>query len=370
MSKSFHTLKISKIESETDDTVSVSFAVPADLKDAFQYTQGQYLTLKFDINGEEHRRAYSMSSSPIEEDITVTIKRVKGGVVSNYIHDKLSQGSTVDVMQPDGRFYSKLDPNHRKSYYMFAAGSGITPLMSIATTILEKEGQSSVSLLYGNRNEDTIIFKDKLDTYSKKYAGQFKLSYILSKPKTEKKSGLGGLFKKAKPTWTGQIGRIGTEEVRKFLDDNKSIYSDSVYFICGPGNMIDTVEAYLIQQGAEKANIFTERFVSAKKEGSAAKMSAASSLGGARVTYILNGEENSISVPKGKTILAEMIDQKLEPPYSCTSGACSTCMAKMTSGKVNMEVCYALDDDEIAAGYILCCQAQAVSEEVSINFDV
>lgn len=369
MSKSFHSLKISKIENETNDTVSVSFEIPADLKEAFKYTQGQYLTLKFEINGEEQRRAYSMSSSPIEDDIKVTIKRVKGGLVSNHIHDNLKPGSTVEVMQPDGRFYSKLDPDHRKSYYMFAAGSGITPLMSIATTILEKESQSSVSLLYGNRNEDSIIFKEKLKSYADKYSGQFKLEHILSKPKTEKKSGLGGLFKKAKPTWQGQIGRIGTQEVRKFLDDHKSIYSDSVYFICGPGNMIDTVEAFLIQQGADKSNIHTERFVTANNTTSK-KATNVSGAGGSRVTYILNGEENSLTVPKGKTILAEMIDQKLEPPYSCTSGACSTCMAKMTTGKVNMEVCYALDDDEVAAGYILCCQAQAVTEEVSINFDV
>lgn len=369
MSKSFHSLKISKIEKETDDTVSVSFEVPADLKEAFKYKQGQYLTLKFEISGAEQRRAYSMSSSPIEEEIKVTIKRVEGGLVSNHIHDNLKTGSTVEVMQPDGRFYTKLDPDHRKSYYMFAAGSGITPLMSIATTILEKESQSSVSMLYGNRDEDSIIFKEKLNSYAEKYSGQFNLELILSKPKVEKKSGLGGLFKKAKPSWQGQIGRIGIQEVRKFLADNKSIYSDSVYFICGPGNMIDTVEAFLIQQGADKSNIHTERFVSASSP-SGKKPAMASSVGGSRVTYTLNGEENALTVPKGKTILAEMIDQKLEPPYSCTSGACSTCMAKMTSGKVNMEVCYALDDDEVAAGYILCCQAQAVTEEVVINFDV
>ena len=369
MSKSFHTLKISKLQAETEDTVSVSFEIPAELKDAYKYTQGQYLTLKFDIDGSEHRRAYSMSSSPIEEAITVTVKRVKGGVVSNHIHDNLKEGSSVEVMQPDGRFYSKLNPDHRKSYYMFAAGSGITPLMSIATTILEKESQSSVSLLYGNRNEDSIIFNEKLKSYTEKYSGQFNLEQILSKPKVEKKSGLGGLFKKAKPKWQGKIGRIGTQEVRKFLEDNKSLYSDSVYFICGPGNMIDTVEAFLIQKGVEKSAIHTERFVSANKTPGT-KPTKASSDGGYLVTYILNGEENSLTVPKGKTILTEMIDQKLEPPYSCTSGACSTCMAKMTSGKVNMEVCYALDDDEIAAGYILCCQAQAVTEEVTINFDV
>ena len=362
-------MKISKLQVETEDTVSVSFEVPAELKDAYKYTQGQYLTLKFNIDGSEHRRAYSMSSSPIEKDITVTVKRVKGGLVSNHIHDNLKEGSSVEVMQPDGRFYSKLNPDHRKSYFMFAAGSGITPLMSIATTILEKEPQSSVSLLYGNRNEDSIIFEEKLKSYTDKYSGQFKLEHILSKPKVEKKSGLGGLFKKAKPSWPGKIGRIGTQEIRNFLEDNKSIYSDSVYFICGPGNMIDTVEAFLIQKGVEKSNIHTERFVVANKTAGT-KPTMASTDGGSRVTYILNGEENSLTVPKGKTILTEMIDQKLEPPYSCTSGACSTCMAKMTSGKVKMEVCYALDDDEVAAGYILCCQAHAETEEVTMNFDV
>ena len=368
MSKSFNLLKVSKVNQETKDTVSISFEIPSQLEKDYSYTQGQYLTLKFNIDGKEERRAYSMSSSPLEDEMTVTVKRVEGGVVSNYIHDKINVGSEVEVMQPDGRFYSKLDPSNRKSYYMFGAGSGITPLMSIAATILEKEPQSSVALLYGNRNEESIIFREKLNALSKKYEGQFKCEHMLSQPKMEKKGGLGGIFAKAKPSWQGLIGRIGPSEISKFLKENTSIYKDAEYFICGPGNMIDTVEKSLLTKNIDKSNIHTERFVTAKSD-SAATNTVAPTGGDSKVTFTFNGETKSLTVPAGKNILQEMIDQKLEPPYSCTSGACSTCMAKMTKGEVEMEVCYALDDDEIKNGYILCCQSKAKTAEVVLNFD-
>ena len=370
MSKEFHSLRVKQVKRETEDTVSVCFDIPTELKEKYLYTQGQYLTLRFHINGKEERRAYSMSSSPLEEDITVTVKRLKSGLISNHIHDQVKEGTEIEVMQPDGRFYSKLSPDHKINYFMFGAGSGITPLMSIASTIIEKEPMSKLMLLYGSRDEESIIFKDKLDQLEEKYKDQIEVVHILSRPKKEKAGGLGGLFKKAKTNWKGLVGRIDQIKVKNFLRDRRKQGKQEEYFVCGPGNMIDNVESSLLSLGVDKRNIHTERFVTASEAKSGSTDQNVTSGEGSKLTYTLNGDVSNIVIPKGKTILDTMIDLKLEPPYSCTSGACSTCMAKLTKGKVEMEVCYALDDDEVANGYILACQSHPQTAEVEINFDV
>ena len=367
MSNLFHPLTVKNIKQETADAVSVSFEIPQDLKEEFKYKQGQYLTLRFMLDGAEQRRAYSMSSSPVEQDITVTVKRLKGGLVSNHINSNLKAGDTVEVMKPEGRFFTPLDASQRKTYFLFAAGSGITPIISIAKTTLEQEPQSSVALLYGNRNEDSVIFKEELEAMTQKYRGQFTYTPMLSQPHKQKQGGLTGMFKKAKINWGGKTGRIDKAAVNTFLEECESIYvKNADYFICGPGQMIDAVEQALMGSGIEKTRIHTERFFTESQADSAAPANAS----GATVVATLNGEAHTIEVPKGKSILDAMIDLKMEPPYSCTSGACSTCMAKKTSGEVEMEVCYALDDEEIKEGYILTCQSHPTTAKVEINFDV
>ena len=183
MAAQFHTLTVQKVVPETNDALSVYLDVPNALRNEYSYEPGQYLTFKFDINGEEVRRAYSMCSSPVEGEIAVCVKRIDKGLVSNYIHDSVKAGTPVEVMQPEGRFNTKIDPDQKKSYYLFGAGSGITPLLSILRTVIEQEPMSQVYLLYGNRNEDSIIFQQKLDALQQQYSGQLKVDYVLSQPK-------------------------------------------------------------------------------------------------------------------------------------------------------------------------------------------
>lgn len=369
MSKNFHALKVKNITEETTDTVTVSFDIPDNLEKDFKYKQGQYLTLRFDINGEDVRRAYSMSSSPVDGDIAVTIKRVNRGKVSNFIHDKVKTGDTIDVMQPDGRFFTELNEDACKTYYLFGAGSGITPLMSILKTILEFEPKSTVNLLYGNRNENSIIFKNTLDNLEKKYAGQLKCEHILSQPIKEKKGGLKGLFSKGKVNWTGKVGRINANVVGEFLEENPDRNKGAEYFICGPGTMIDAVKDFLNAKGVDKKNIHFEAFVNAA-EAAAAKANSKGGVNGAKMTVQLDGNEIVIDVPKGKNLLDTLLDAGYDAPYSCTAGACATCMAKVTKGKAKMDQCFALDDDEIENGYVLTCQAHPDTAEIEMTFDV
>lgn len=366
MSKKFYTLTVKNVRPETADAVSIAFAVPEAQQAAFDYQQGQYLTLKLTINGEEVRRAYSMCSSPLDEDIEVTVKRVEKGLVSNYLNNQAKPGMEIEVMEPDGRFFTPLDADQQKTYYLFGAGSGITPLYSILKTVLEKEPASTVYLLYGNRNEASIIFKEGLAQLEKRYSDQLIVKHILSQPKREKSKGLAGLFSKGTLSWQGSVGRIDEKEVATFLEEYPRRSKKAAYFICGPGEMIDTVEDKLLQLGIEKGAIHTERFTSKL----VAATNGAATNGTAKIKVHLDGKATELEMDSASTVLDALLEQKLDPPYSCTSGACSSCIAKVKNGTVKMDACYALDEEEVADGYILTCQARPTSPELEITFDV
>ena len=364
----FYALKVKEISPETADTINVELEVPNDLEDIFIYKQGQYVTLRRIFNGKELRRSYSMSSSPLDNRLVITVKKVQGGQMSTWLHDHLKAGDMLEVAKPEGRFYNKLDPNKRRNYYLFAAGSGITPLMSILKSVLETEPMSAVFLLYGSRSEEHIIFRDALDRLSERYEGQLFVEYVLSKPHKDSSGGFLGLFKKTTHNWQGKTGRIDHRHITQFLEENPAHVGepDCLYYICGPGNMADIVQAALLGRGIAPKQIHAERFINASNVPGDI---AGAGSGGAKLIAHLKGERIEITVPTGATILDALVREKYDPPYSCTSGACSSCMAKVVQGKVEMEVCYALDPDEVKAGFCLTCQSRPTTDVVEINYD-
>jgi len=244
----FYDLKVKEVINETAEAVSVSFSIPNDQEELFQYEAGQYLTLRFDIDGKDVRRAYSMSSSPLDQATTVTVKRVKGGVVSNYINSNLKSGANVKIMPPQGKFTTDFSAEQQRDFYLFGGGSGITPLMSILKTVLENEPKSTVNLFYGNQDENNIIFKSELDQLEKKYQGQLNVEHILADPIREKPKGLTAFLKKGKITWPGKVGVPDSAHTNAFLDAHPSRSKESIYFICGPGPMMDSVESVLLKR--------------------------------------------------------------------------------------------------------------------------
>ena len=362
----FHKLKVASKIQETQDAYSFLLELPEDLESNFQYKPGQYLTVKCEIAGQEYRRAYSIFTAPYESNFGFTVKRLPGGKVSNYLIDKVQSSDELEIMVPEGRFKVTCNPVAHRDHYFFAGGSGITPIMAMISEILENESQSACYLLYANRDEDSIIFKEQLDAKKTTHENQFMYDLILSQPLKSKQGGIKGLFGKSKPSWKGLKGRINRDIMQRFMADHPSRSGDDVYYVCGPAGMMQVVERYFQGKGIDQVK--KEHFANPdQKEGDGNGMT--SGLGACKAQVSLNGETFTLEIPADKTVLDAIIDMGKDPPYSCTSGACSTCMAKVTEGKVEMDSCFALDDEEVDDGYVLTCQSRCKSATLAIDYD-
>jgi len=360
---SFHKLRVKKIKNETDNAISVSFEIPAELSDLFKYKPGQYLTLMIALPDGNERRAYSISSSPyLNEDLTVTIKKVEQGNVSRYLHDNIKTGDVIEAMKPLGNFILEPQSDVSRDLVFIGSGSGITPLYGMIKSILIKEPKSKVLLLYANRNESSIIFKDELDTLISNHSSNFKMINILSRPSEE---------------WNGLSGRINKERFKAIINDEigeKARNAD--YFLCGVQGMMAEIEKGLSEMNVAPTHIHKESFTLGNHE--AADVTAGNTITtdttlekiiARKVKIKLYSEVHEFTVQADETITQAAIRYGEDPPFSCQIGACSTCRAKVVSGSVHLDEREALTDDELKQGYILTCQAHPMSDNVYIDFD-
>jgi ring-1,2-phenylacetyl-CoA epoxidase subunit PaaE len=355
MSK-FYPLTVSRVKHETRDAVSVTFAVPPELKSTFAYQQGQHLTLRTLIDGEDVRRSYSICSAVQDDLLRVAIKRTPGGLFSSWANESLQPGATLEVMPPMGHFNVPLAPDSERHYLAFAAGSGITPILSIIKTTLQAEPKSRFTLVYGNRASSSVIFRDELADLKDVYMGRLKLVYVMSREQQDIE-----LFN----------GRITGDKCSAFLRHWIDIQDIDIAFICGPEDMMHGVSTSLQEAGMAKERIRIELFAASipKHEHKPRPVEA-----GARqqteVTVIMDGSAASFTMDKDKeSILDAGLRAGIDMRYSCKGGVCSTCRCKVVDGNVEMDVNYALQDYEVARGFVLSCQAFPITDKVVVDFD-
>lgn len=358
MKPTFHTLKVKEVRKETRDCCSIAFEIPEELKLAYDFTQGQYLTLKKDINNEDIRRSYSICTSPNDDELRVAVKQVHNGKFSTFANHQLKAGDTLDVMTPMGNFYTELDPNQEKHYVGFAAGSGITPIISIMKTVLETEPKSRFTLFYGNKNTGSIIFKEEIEALKNSYMERLVVHYFLSREMLDA------------PLMNGRIDREKCSAIFTRLLDVKDI---DECFSCGPEPMIFAVRDSLLEQGFDEKKIHFELFTSPLgKLGQERKRATREEDKGkvTEVTIKLDGKAFQFDLPfDSDNLLDAALKQGADLPFACKGGVCCTCRAKLVEGQVDMEVNYALEQDEVEAGFILTCQAFPTTEKVVVDFD-
>lgn len=353
----FYPVTVTDIRRDTRNSMVLSLAVPDEHKHLFRFTQGQHLTFRATINGEEARRSYSICAGADEGVCRVGIKKVPDGLFSGWIHEAIRPGQLLEAMPPMGNFHAPLDPANRHHYVGFAAGSGITPLLSIIKTTLAREPRSRFSLFYGNRASSTIMFREELEDLKNEHLSRFSLTHLLSREQQEL-----DLFN----------GRIDRAKCKQLFEHWLNVGTVDTAFICGPQAMMVDVAASLQEHGLDKHQIKFELFAAADagqhRRMPRSKADAKANL--CQATVMMDGRARHFAFEKNTlSILNAALREGLEVPYACKAGVCSTCRAKLVEGQADMDANYSLEDYEIARGYILTCQAYPVSDRIVVDYD-
>jgi ring-1,2-phenylacetyl-CoA epoxidase subunit PaaE len=353
----FHELTVAEISTETPEAVAVSFDIPPELRERFRFRPGQYLTLAAEIEGEEMRRSYSICSAPGDPHLRVGVKRLADGRFSRFVHERLSVGDRLRVMPPDGRFTALVGGRH--DYILIAAGSGITPMLSIAKTVLAHEPESTITLVYGNRTSGTIMFHEEIEDLKDRYLGRFTLLHLLSRERQDSEI-LNGRIDGARIRLLAERGLIEPSE------------ADGV-FLCGPGEMIDDVSAALLDLGVPADKIRSERFTPAEgapapRTPSPAAIKAAET--GVAVEVVLDGVRRGFAMADSDQMVLDAARRAgIDLPYSCAGGMCCTCRCRVVEGKAEMAVNFSLEKWETEAGFTLACQSRPLTPKLVLDFD-
>ncbi len=354
----FHSLKIADIYKETEDTSVVTFEVPLELNEQFKFRQGQHLTLKADIDGEDVRRSYSLCSSPLDNKWQVAVKQIPEGKFSTYINENLQAGDELEVMAPSGTFGVEVNSEKPKNYLFFAAGSGITPVLSMVKAHLASEPNSTCKLFFVNKTAKSIIFKEELEQLRNTYFGRFEIYYFLTKERRDIE-----LFN----------GRFDDEKMQVLTKTFIDIPDTSEVFLCGPEKMVNYVSEYLINSGLPKELVHYELFVTGLSEEDIkrAERLAQQNVEGVEVTIVDGGKEFEFTMTKEyDNILDAALGAGADLPFACKGGVCSTCKCRVIEGSVEMKINYALDENEVSQQLVLSCQSVPTSDKVVVDFDV
>ena len=350
----FHALRVTDVRRETAECVSLALEVPPALADQFRFTQGQYLNVRRETSGGEVRRSYSICSGLDDGELRIAVKEVPEGQFSAWANRELAPGATLEAMPPEGRFFVPLDPANEKHHVAFAAGSGITPVLSLARSVLAREPNSRFTLVYGNRTLASVIFNEALEDLKDLYLSRFALYHVFSRDVQAVE-----LFN----------GRVDGAKVREFLGTLIPPATIDEAFICGPAAMGDEVKAVLEERGVPAAHIHLERF-GAPPVAAGTRIQPEPTGRTANVTVIVDGVRYDLHLPEdGPSILDAALKAGADLPYACKAGVCCTCRARITEGEVRMDANYTLEAAEVAAGYRLACQSHPVTPRVVLDFD-